>query len=491
MKLVVALAAALAVAETTSAKLLTPAQHPAGHLFARGDRSSMPVELYNGEDPQASLKVRSTPTTERLHRRHHDHINIFDLAPRDMMDEDGNYLAKRQASTTSPNLNVPYPPAGSDAPDPKLLPKAWVDKYNAAKKAGLIPDVPLAKEDPTAGVAYPAGTDAKKACSWTVSKCNTDDIFEAPDNSVAFGIDDGPTGNGTPKYLDILSDQAISATHFLIGSAIVWNPEAFKKLANASPQQHLGVHTWSHTLQTTKTDLEVLGDLGWVQQIIYDMTGLIPAFWRPPEGDVDARVRAIAKHVLGMQTVLWTHDADDWCLRQGKGTAKSIDSCVKSAPNLKTVQAAEVKWASPKTDNKGWITLNHETTDQSSEAFEAMVKAAKKEKWNVVGTIPDLQGLNWYSNAYSKGDKGTKQDNILPTKDFINVTNPTAAKGSSDAPKLGDWAKTAATSDSSVGAQTKGSNASGSSSSSGAAENVVALALMTVGAIGSALALTL
>jgi chitin deacetylase len=63
---------------------------------------------------------------------------------------------------------------------------------------------------------------------------------------------------------------------------------------------------------TTMTDHQVLGELGWTAQIIYDvrrlseasegrrgsakltlsgaqMTGLVPAFWRPPYGDVDNR----------------------------------------------------------------------------------------------------------------------------------------------------------------------------------------------------------
>ena len=75
------------------------------------------------------------------------------------------------------------------------------------------------------------------------------------------------------------------------------------------------------------------------------------------------------------------------------------------------------------------------------------------------------QGLPAYNNAYNLTDSPTKQDNILPTHTFINVTDPVAAPGSANAPKLGDWSKTASKSGASVGAQTTGSNASGSSSS--------------------------
>ena len=33
---------------------------------------------------------------------------------------------------------------------------------------------------------------------------------------------------------------------------------------------------------TTLTDMEVLGELGWTSQAIYDHSGLVPKFWRPP-----------------------------------------------------------------------------------------------------------------------------------------------------------------------------------------------------------------
>jgi peptidoglycan/xylan/chitin deacetylase (PgdA/CDA1 family) len=58
---------------------------------------------------------------------------------------------------------------------------------------------------------------------------------------------------------------------------------------------HLAVHTWSHAHLTTLSDFEILGELGWTIQIIHDLTGLVPLYYRPPYGDVDNRVRALAK----------------------------------------------------------------------------------------------------------------------------------------------------------------------------------------------------
>lgn len=88
---------------------------------------------------------------------------------------------------------------------------------------------------------------------------------------------------------------------------------------------HLAVHTWSRAFHclpppilendsaadpymTTLSDLDIVAELGWTMQIIFDRTGKLPAFWRPPYGEVDDRVRSIASNVFRLQTVMWSHD---------------------------------------------------------------------------------------------------------------------------------------------------------------------------------------
>lgn len=69
------------------------------------------------------------------------------------------------------------------------------------------------------------------------------------------------------------------------------------------------MHTWTHPYMTTKTNGEVLAELGWTMQIIHNSTGgRVPKYWRPPYGDSDARVRAIAKEVFGLTTVIWNRE---------------------------------------------------------------------------------------------------------------------------------------------------------------------------------------
>ncbi|KAJ1032640.1 hypothetical protein NDA16_000663 [Ustilago loliicola] len=340
-------------------------------------------------------------------------------------------ITKRQLANVSKN-GMPYPPAGSDPPPASSLPKAWVDRYNEKKAAGLIPNIPRSITDPnTRATVYPAGTDMTNVCSWTVQKCDTGDIWLAPDNYVSITFDDGPTPQ-SPELISYLKAQRQSATHFLIGSAIVWNPTAMDEYVKSDPPMHLGVHTWSHTLQTGKTDLEILGDLGWTMQIIYDLTGSIPMYWRPPEGDVDARVRAIATQVLGLQTVMWNKDADDWCLRQGNGTAQ-LETCTSGVGATKQGVIREMtSWATD-SNRTGFISLEHETTDQAIDSFKAYHRALKANNWNV-GAVPELQGLPYYQNQWNLTSKKERVDSILPTREPIDIVHSDAPRGSARAP---------------------------------------------------------
>jgi chitin deacetylase len=60
---------------------------------------------------------------------------------------------------------------------------------------------------------------------------------------------------------------------------------------------------------TTLSNADVVAQLGWTLQVIYNSTGgRLARFWRPPYGDTDTRVTAIAKEVFGLTTVIWNQE---------------------------------------------------------------------------------------------------------------------------------------------------------------------------------------
>jgi chitin deacetylase len=94
----------------------------------------------------------------------------------------------------------------------------------------------------------------------------------------------------------------------MIGINIINNPNEFT-FAFETLQDDIAVHTWTHPYMTTLSNLDVLGQLGWSIQLIHNSTGgRVPKYWRPPYGDADNRIRAIAKQVFGLDTIVWNQE---------------------------------------------------------------------------------------------------------------------------------------------------------------------------------------
>jgi chitin deacetylase len=93
----------------------------------------------------------------------------------------------------------------------------------------------------------------------------------------------------------------------MIGVNIFYNPQQFLTAFNAG--HDIAVHTWNHPYMTTLSNEDVVAQLGYTMDIIHKSTGgRIPKYWRPPYGDSDNRVVAIAKEVFHMTTIKWNQE---------------------------------------------------------------------------------------------------------------------------------------------------------------------------------------
>lgn len=90
-------------------------------------------------------------------------------------------LAKRAPGSVPPN----YP--AEDVPGPTPLP-AWVEAYNTAKAAGLIPKIPQSTQNAAGEISYNGFVGA---CSWTDTGCFSDsDLHNSPSGNVGIAFDD-------------------------------------------------------------------------------------------------------------------------------------------------------------------------------------------------------------------------------------------------------------------------------------------------------------
>lgn len=131
-----------------------------------------------------------------------------------------------------------------------------------------------------------------------------------PAKNIALTFDDGPYGTSTEKILDILKQENIHATFFLIGKNVEEFPSTSKRISN---EGHLiGNHSYDHSknLRTMSTTT-FQENIQKAESTILFYTGLKPKFFRPPYGLISAQMYGRLNQE-GFKTVLWNIDGMDW-----------------------------------------------------------------------------------------------------------------------------------------------------------------------------------
>ncbi|KAG9039256.1 hypothetical protein FRB95_011841 [Tulasnella sp. JGI-2019a] len=301
----------------------------------------------------------------------------------------------------SDERNNMYP--GYGVPDPTQMPTLWKEALQKAEAANLIPDI----QPSTGEGVYTDGVNAggPEICS-SASQCRAPgDIWDAPDGMLGIAFDDGPTTASSALYT-FLKAQGQLATHFYIGVNVLGLPDTFMTAFN---QLHdIACHTWSHPYMSTLTNAEIVAELGWAQQITSDLTGgRVPKFWRPPYGDSDNRVRAIAHHIFGLTQVNWNQDSEDWEMAEGLTTAAKVNTSMVKFIDM------------PK--SPGLMILEHELDPNTVKAFVQAYPLMKSKGWDT-RSIPELFGLPYYQNAQDDQSTVSEMDIIANATVVIGLS---------------------------------------------------------------------
>ncbi|CEP19641.1 hypothetical protein [Parasitella parasitica] len=257
-----------------------------------------------------------------------------------------------------------------------------------------IPKAPVRKQNPDGTWVSTSDGESDPFCWWSSTNCVKPkasylppDIYTCPKKG-DWGLtyDDGPYNLGKddkvankyaePYLLNYLAENNLHATLFYIGSNVATFPDA-ARLGLKNGHQ-LCVHTWSHRVLTTLTDVEIVAELYWTLKAIKAATGVTSKCFRPPQGDVDDRVRAIA-YQMGMRTVLWDEDTQDWNLlynKEGSLSRKEANGYFETwIKNYKTGK-----------DKSGHIVLEHELNPETVELSISWLPKLK-QTFNVVPAL--------------------------------------------------------------------------------------------------------
>lgn len=124
---------------------------------------------------------------------------------------------------------------------------------------------------------------------------------------VALTLDDGPDAND-PRILDILRAHGAKATFFYIGAKIPAHHDIARLVAASGNE--VGSHSQTHPMTTDLKPAEREWNIAQAEKALAAV-GVTAAWFRPPFGDVDEALAALARR-HGMATVLWTADSQDW-----------------------------------------------------------------------------------------------------------------------------------------------------------------------------------
>ncbi len=157
----------------------------------------------------------------------------------------------------------------------------------------------------------------------------------------------------------------------------------------------IGIHTWTHHPMTSLTNLEIVAELKYTEALIYKITGVVPTYYRPPYGDMDDRVRAIAT-ALGYKAALWTSEP----VRNSMDTAVAKDEAGRA-----TVVNDVRKWF---IDQPGFISLQHDisnfTSDVAMSILREIADAGTKFPLKIMPIGTCVKDQKWYSNQGSNGE---------------------------------------------------------------------------------------
>ncbi|MDY5870205.1 MAG: polysaccharide deacetylase family protein [Lachnospiraceae bacterium] len=181
---------------------------------------------------------------------------------------------------------------------------------------------------------------------------------------VALTFDDGPTIGITDQVLDVLQENGVVASFFLIGQQITDETRYLVKRAHDMGCS-IENHSKTHQSMPKLSRQEIVEEIQYTSGLIEEITGEKPAFFRPPFIDYDQKMYDLID--LGF---ICGYGCEDWL--PSVTAQERIDRVLHDA-------------------NPGFIILLHDMTDNTNtvEAIKTIIPELKKQGYEFV-TVRDL-----------------------------------------------------------------------------------------------------
>ena len=187
---------------------------------------------------------------------------------------------------------------------------------------------------------------------------------------VALTFDDGPQPGTTDVVLDTLSNFNIKATFFVLGRMVEDNPELSREIVKQGHE--IGNHGYSHKVCPEMTLEEIREEIDRTDKIVEKVTGVKPAYFRPPEGALSA---ALLWHLI----IQRNQPATMWSQLIIDESRKQKNQLIKEFKNMKL--------------KAGDIVLLHDVNEQTAAALPDILRHIKKQRFAGV-TLTEMLSAN-------------------------------------------------------------------------------------------------
>lgn len=229
--------------------------------------------------------------------------------------------------------------------------------------------IPLGASAPLARVATPTPKPTPNlhaAPSWSRGQVIKDVPVKKGDKVIALTFDDGPWPDSTRQILQILADQGVKATFYMVGQEVMRRPDIALAVRDAG--HDIGNHSWDHPSRPR----DAIGQIERTNAEIKKVVGFTPSTFRPPYGLLKNGMARQAMRI-GQPVMLWSADSGDW-----------------SRPGASRIASRIVNQATP-----GGVALMHDgggPRAQTIAALPRIIETLRARGYRFV-TVPELLRL--------------------------------------------------------------------------------------------------
>jgi peptidoglycan-N-acetylglucosamine deacetylase len=173
-------------------------------------------------------------------------------------------------------------------------------------------------------------------------------------------FDDGPHAENTIEILDILDKNKVKALFFVIGENVVNNPQILEEVNSRG--HSIGIHTYSHSsFFGFYPENKIIDEIKSTKNIISQITGKPPIFFRPPFGVTNPPIAKSVKK-MGCVTVGWS--------------VRSFDTKIKKGDEILEKTLKKLKG--------GDIVLFHDTVKGTVEMLDSFISKSREKGYSFI-----------------------------------------------------------------------------------------------------------